>query len=112
MYLVAKQIFPSHRILENYKHPIGEVEMRCTPMNYPMEFDVFIPGLNLALEYQGQQHYDEIPSFFNYLQSYQIVDTHKAELAKRCSITLVHIPYWWDHSSTSLQQTISKSLCK
>ena len=42
-------------VYENYKHPLFKFQTE-----YLMELDVYLPSLNLALEYQGEQHYSAI----------------------------------------------------
>jgi hypothetical protein len=45
-------------IIENYKSKL------LFPLsNLPMEFDAFVPKLNLAFEYQGKQHFEDTMIF-------------------------------------------------
>ena len=76
--------------------------------SHMMELDIFIPSLNMAIEYQGEQHYDDIPSGFSYLEIYRSRDQLKSILAKKNEIDLVIIPYWWDHSSSSLLLSLQR----
>jgi len=70
-----------------------------------MEFDIFIPSLSLAFEYNGRQHY-EFNNLFgsSYLQ--QKRDRFKLASVKLTGITLITIPYWWDEKEASLLSTI------
>src|SRR4030042_1657799 len=46
-------------IFYNYKHP----KLRFTKSGYPMEFDIFIPDKNIAIEYHGEEHFFPINIF-------------------------------------------------
>jgi hypothetical protein len=66
---------------------------------------IFLPQLSLALEYQGEHHY--LPTdLFGGLPVYQRRDQSKRKFASQFGITLISIPFWWDHSSASLSSTI------
>ena len=70
-----------------------------------MQFDVFVPKYNLAFEYQGEQHYQDIYSVGNsWLISQR--DNEKRIASISNNITLIEIPYWWDFTKESLQATI------
>eukprot|EP01118_Nematostelium_gracile_P017273 TRINITY_DN7328_c0_g2_i3.p1 TRINITY_DN7328_c0_g2~~TRINITY_DN7328_c0_g2_i3.p1 ORF type:complete len:104 (+),score=24.08 TRINITY_DN7328_c0_g2_i3:233-544(+) len=67
--------------------------------------DVFLPKEKLAFEYQGEQHYHTIERFATN-ETNQQRDQQKRDLFKKVGITLIDIPYWWDRSETTLQNTI------
>ena len=50
------------KILENYRHP--KFISNSNYKNSHLELDFFIPSLNFAIEYQGEQHYDDLPDIF------------------------------------------------
>lgn len=72
------------------------------------EIDVAVPSLNLAFEYQGEQHYEsnqlygEVLSVFSFFfilfksESVKKKDSRKLDLCKEEGITLIQVPYWWD----------------
>ena len=72
-----------------------------------LEIDVFLPSLNLAVEYQGEQHYEDIPSAFSQVELYSNRDQSKVKLCNSLNISLLVIPYWWDSSLFSLKSTLS-----
>ena len=89
------QIYSSSLLIENYRHP------HILHQHFSMEFDVFIPSLSLAFEYQGEHHFNDFPST-NFLEVYRARDIAKLENSRVKGINLVAIPYWWDLSLSSL----------
>eukprot|EP00027_Filamoeba_sp_ATCC50430_P014306 CAMPEP_0168566860 /NCGR_PEP_ID=MMETSP0413-20121227/14661_1 /TAXON_ID=136452 /ORGANISM="Filamoeba nolandi, Strain NC-AS-23-1" /LENGTH=72 /DNA_ID=CAMNT_0008598941 /DNA_START=59 /DNA_END=274 /DNA_ORIENTATION=- len=56
-----------------------------------MEFDVFIPAHQLALEFQGQHHYAWTPLYGDpFLQRQR--DEQKRTICKQAGITIVDVP--------------------
>ena len=108
LFLATRQLYPSQFLLENYRHPQIIV---CASL----EFDIFIPSLNIALEYQGECHYDDI-SMSGYSTSILNLmrDQRKEILALENSIHLILVPFWWDQSLPSLLSSIllSQSIVK
>ena len=95
-------LYSEFNLYENYKHPYLSHHLS----ERFLEFDIFHPSLNIAFEYQGQQHFDDIPSGFGLIESYLSRDIVKIQLAKENNIFLIVVPYWWDQSIISLQSTI------
>jgi len=60
----------------------------------PISFDVFVPTLNLALEYHGQQHYEENYWFGSRTDSEER-EEEKRQACNLLGITLIEVPYWW-----------------
>ena len=73
--------------------------------NRPMQLDIFIPELNLAFEYQGEQHYT-----FHYLYGHpeerQMRDAEKKIKCAEAGITLIEVPYWWDKAAGDFVTTL------
>lgn len=98
--------------------------MRYNETDSPMELDIFFPEINLALEYQGEYHYndskqpsisekrmEEAPSrgviLYLYLYSFlHMEDLEKKNACEKLNITLIQVPYWWDRKKESLLSTI------
>eukprot|EP01114_Cavostelium_apophysatum_P017418 TRINITY_DN5168_c0_g2_i1.p1 TRINITY_DN5168_c0_g2~~TRINITY_DN5168_c0_g2_i1.p1 ORF type:complete len:407 (-),score=50.27 TRINITY_DN5168_c0_g2_i1:303-1523(-) len=99
---VAK-FFPD-QVLFNYIHQ----DIKFATTGIPIESDVFIPSVKLALEYQGRQHYEK--TIFNELgaQKQAERDAEKQRLLHSNGITLVQVPYWWDRKQRSLVATICR----
>jgi hypothetical protein len=71
----------------------------------PSSLDIWIPKYNLALEFQGKQHY--IPSsFYGSFRKQLERDIAKKKACIESGICLIYIPFWWDHSEYSLAATI------
>ena len=97
-----QSIFKEHYLIEDY-HPMINFKSRV-----PIELDIYIPALNLAFEYNGQQHYDEILGGFSPIEVNKSRDQEKQSLCLSHNIHLIDIPYWWDQNSTSLSILISQ----
>ena len=102
LFVLTQQLFSSLLLIENYRHPY----LVCANNQLHLEYDIYIPSLNIAFEYQGQHHFDDIPSGFSHVELYRSRDREKEELSEKQQIKLITIPYWWDQSSTSLRSTI------
>lgn len=72
-----------------------------------LEIDVFVPVHRLALEYQGEHHYHDNPSFGS-LEMYTARDEEKVRLCAEHDIHLVAVPYWWDGQLGSLRTLIEE----
>ena len=59
-------------------------------------FDFFIPSLNIAIEYDGEQHYKSIDAWGGeeYLESVRQSDALKNDFCEYTGIDLLRIPYW------------------
>lgn len=60
-----------------------------------MSYDIFIQELNVAIEYQGQQHFEPIEYFggVNAFEKTKIRDKEKKELSDKHNIKLIYINY-------------------
>jgi hypothetical protein len=91
--------------LEIYgNYPLTEIRYKS---GEPIQLDIFVPSLKLAIEYQGEQHYQS-DHIYNESAVVQSRDKFKREACNALGITLVEIPYWWDQSKPSLAATIHK----
>lgn len=61
-----------------------------------LPFDFYIPLLNIAIEYDGIQHFEILPHWggVNKLIETKIHDTIKTNYCKENNIKLIRIPYW------------------
>jgi len=87
IFKIVVDLFPQEDVIEEYLY---ETESRS------FEFDIYVPCLKLAFEYQGEHHYKEIPAFAG-LELYIERDRNKRNFAKENDITLIEIPFdKWD----------------
>lgn len=59
-----------------------------------LPFDIFIPSMNCAIEYDGIFHYEVLDGLNNDLESQQRRDMIKTEYCAQHNIRLIRIPYW------------------
>ncbi len=70
-----------------------------------MTLDIFLPELQLAVEYQGNQHY-KMHFLFGSPSDQQQRDAEKRQQCRKLGISLIEVPYWWDKNKASLVATI------
>ena len=83
-----------------YKHP----SMRFSDSGRAMELDIWIASRNVAVEYQGEQHFFPVPGWGGE-KAFAAIQRRDAEKRKRCKqlgIRLIEIPYTWDGDSKKL----------
>jgi len=99
-----EEIFPNEVINEDYK-----IKWYAGGKKRMMELDVFLPALNVAFEYQGEQHYHDLTKAgFLPLELRKSLDMEKSSMCPKLGIKLISIPYWWDNKVNSLKATILK----
>ena len=101
LFLQIQKLFPDEEIIEDYFH--SDISRES---GFSVQFDVFLNGRNIAFEYHGKQHYEDIPAFFAPVEFYQLRDHEKKVICSKFGIHLIIIPYWWDNSLDSLKHTI------
>ena len=106
VYSYVQKIYRGMVVYENYHHPLL---LTNSNSNSSYEYDIFLPSLNLALEYQGEHHFDDIPSGFATIEIFQLRDREKELLTGQLEITLIYIPFWWDLSFSSLVSTLHQN---
>ena len=105
LFLQIQKLFPNEEIIEDYFH--SELS-RLTGVT--VQFDIYLIHKNIAVEYHGKQHYEDIPSRFANVEMYQNRDREKKLLCKKNGIKLIIIPYWWDNSLDSLKAALNENL--
>ena len=82
-----------------------------------LPFDFYIPGLNVAIEYDGEYHYmiitrgknDTYERAFNRFVGTKVRDTIKTIYCKENNIKLIRIPYWdFDNIEKILEKEIEE----
>jgi hypothetical protein len=88
----------------NYKHP----DMRFVS-GRKMEIDIFVPNHNLAIEFQGEQHF--FPKWGNKnLVAVRHRDIQKRKMCKKLGISLIEVDYTWDGNENYVNELISEQL--
>ena len=104
LYLQLQTVFSGFEVIEDYVH-----EDLSRISGQGVEFDVFLPQLSIAVEYHGEHHYREIPSFGS-IDLYQRRDQEKTALCQQSNIDLVVVPYTWDNQMDSLMVILRNQL--
>lgn len=102
VYLLTKKICKNYTVI--YQHRPFFLKSSKGQLSY----DVFIGGLNIAIEYQGKQHFEAVEYFGgekNFLkQIYR--DKLKKKLSIENDIKLIYINYWEDVTIELLKEKI------
>ena len=101
LFLQIKKLYPHEEIIEDYFH--SDISRQS---GFTVQFDIFMIERNIAIEYHGQQHYEDIPSTFCSVETYKYRDLEKEKLCSEHGIQLIVIPYWWDNKIESLKETL------
>ena len=102
LFLQIQKLFPHDEIVEDYFH--SELSRKS---GFNIQFDIFLIQRNIAFEYHGKQHYEDIPSGFSPLELFKSRDNEKEKLCQEFGIQLIVIPYWWNNKIDSLQQLLA-----
>jgi len=82
--------------------------LRCASAQR-VSLDIFIPEYNLALEYQGEHHYQDSFRRRGHFSNVQhALDVEKAALCAEAGIRLVDFPYWYGTSARSVSLLLQK----
>lgn len=74
-------------------------------------YDVYVPGDDIAFEYQGKQHFAPV-AFFGGEEGYRSQverDDRKRRLSKENGITVIYVNYWEDVSEDLIRQKLIES---
>ena len=107
LFLQVQKLFPNEEIIEDYFH--SDISRES---GYCVQFDIFLIYKNIAIEYHGKHHYEDIPKTFAPLELYKNRDDEKIRLCNKFGIKLVVIPYWWDNKFDSLRITLESLFTK
>ena len=110
IYSGLSAFYPTLWLIEDYKTQ----KMIYQDSDFPIEIDIFIPAYNIAIEYQGHQHYDDVPKAFSPNELYKRRDTEKISILSSKGIDIMSIPYWFSPANNleQLKGEIDKQICK
>lgn len=82
---IIRNIFPNEEILTHHR----------PKWLAGLELDIFLPGINIGVEYQGQQHFHPVKAWggMKALLALQERDKKKRELCKKYKIELIEVDY-------------------
>lgn len=91
VYNLTKKIWKNHHVI--YQHRPYFLK---SSIGGQMSYDIFISGLNIAIEYQGKQHFEPVDFFGGEsgFERLKIRDEEKLKLSKAHGIKLIYINYW------------------
>lgn len=99
LYLLIKKIYKD-----------AEYQYRSTWLGR-QSLDIYIPSLNIGIEYQGKQHYESVEFFGGEegLEERIKLDEKKKKLCKDNKVTLLEWPYTLDVSSDNVKKFIEEN---
>ncbi len=106
VYELTEKLYKRHTVL--YQHHPFFLKSEKGQMSY----DVFICGLNVAIEYQGKQHFEPVEIFGGeeHFKDQVYRDNLKKELSVANGVSLVYINYWDDISSDLIRERVENAL--
>lgn len=105
VYQIVSKLYPNQTIYQYHPFYLKTDKGR-------LSYDIFITGFNIAIEYQGKQHFEAVEFFGgdDSFQDNQRRDKLKKELSDRRGIKLIYINYDEDISEKLIKEKIYKSL--
>ena len=103
----VENLLPSYEVVANFRHPM----LRFKDSGHPMELDIWIPELQLGIEYQGEQHDPESfrDGMFGGEDESESLWKRDAEKRKACAeagILLLEFDYRWDRKKASVREVL------
>ncbi len=102
LYRIIQSIFPEYEVIHQ-----GSPDWLGR-----QRFDVYVPELKMAVEYNGQQHYRAVKLFGGQqgFAATQIRDQEKREKAKKAGVTLIEFRYDEDITLENVKKRVVASL--
>jgi len=106
VYELTKKLYKKYTVL--YQHR----PFFLTSEKGQMSYDIFICGLNVAIEYQGKQHFEPVEMFGGeeHFQEQVHRDQLKKNLSLQNGVALVYINYWEDISPDLIKEKVELAL--
>jgi hypothetical protein len=110
---ILRELFPTATILQEYSMANGKT---TNPKASKLHVDYFIPMLNLAIEVDGEHHYEVVEygkkdneGFVRFEQRYKL-DNIKNMIAEENGWTLVRIKYTFADDKEKIKQMIMEEI--
>eukprot|EP01124_Arcella_intermedia_P030231 TRINITY_DN6570_c0_g1_i1.p1 TRINITY_DN6570_c0_g1~~TRINITY_DN6570_c0_g1_i1.p1 ORF type:complete len:438 (-),score=75.80 TRINITY_DN6570_c0_g1_i1:14-1327(-) len=109
----SKQRFLGKQLCEVFRDELIFEDYLVKFADRTLEFDFYLPGMRLVVEYQGEQHYFSVLKWVN-VQDQKLRDEIKRSFCQHSNLQLLYVPYWWDGSLESLKAILTDptNLCK
>lgn len=107
VYKLVKKIYKNRTVIHQYR----PYWLR-TPNGGQMSYDIYIPVIKTAIEYQGQQHFEPV-DFFGGNDNFRKTverDRIKKEISKEQGINLIYINYWENVTEELIKQKINHNI--
>ena len=107
VYKLVKKLYRQYKVI--YQHRPFFLK---SSIGGQMSYDIFIPGLNVAIEYQGKQHFEPVDFFggeAGFVRTKER-DTEKLKLSKKHGVHLVYINYWEDVNDMLIRTRIEEAI--
>lgn len=100
---LTKRLYPKNKVV--FQHRPYYLK---TDYGSQLSYDIFIPNLDVAIEYQGKQHYEPV-DFFGGKETFidtQRRDVLKAQLSHQHGIKLIYVNYWEEITTELIKKRI------
>lgn len=106
VYELTKKLYKKYTVL--YQHRPFFLKSEKGQMSY----DIFICGLNVAIEYQGKQHFEPVEIFGGeeHFKEQTYRDKLKKKLSFQNGVSLVYINYWEDISPDLIKEKVTAAI--
>lgn len=94
-------------------YPHEKIQRRCRPKWLQgLEIDIYIPGMKIGIEYQGEQHYKPVKHWGGEeaLRQTQMRDKRKKKLCQDNGVSLVYINYYDDITEELVINRINEAM--
>ena len=100
IYAYTKELLSDYEVKQHYS----------PPWLSPKHLDVYIPDLQIAIEYQGAQHYEPVNRFGGEeaFSQTQVRDKIKTKLCQEHNVKLLHVCYDDENTEKTIQDFIEK----
>lgn len=100
---ITKKIFKNHKVIHQHRPFFLK-----SPKGGQMSYDVFISKLNIAIEYQGKQHFEPVEYFGGEkaFEELKIRDNEKLRLSNEHGVRLVYINYWEEITENLIREKV------
>ena len=107
VYRITKKLFKDSTVI--YQHRPFYLK---SSLGGQMSYDIFISKINIAIEYQGKQHFEPI-DFFGGIIGFKNTkrrDAEKLQLSELHGVKLIYINYWEEVNEQLIRSKIEQAL--